>query len=179
VNQIPRRTRDPKESSVTLANQVTPIELEYMDDRVWIKVTDRHLIADDVLSWVARPSCGAIVSFFGVVRDHSDNRPLVTSLTYEMYPEEAVTRLRRVAESAQTRWPTIGGLALLHRSGTLTVGEVSVVVGVSTPHRAQAFEAGEYCIDTLKRTVPVWKLESWSGGTDWSSCAHDIEDVDP
>lgn len=72
----------------------------------------------------------------------------------------------------------IGRIALLHRSGRLAVGEVSVVVVVSTPHRGEAFDAAEYCIDTLKRTVPVWKRETWSGGSDWSDCAHEIEEVD-
>ena len=82
-----------------------------------------------------------------------------------------------MAAAARRRWPAVGRLALLHRVGLLAVGDVSVVVVASTPHRAEAFDAARYCIDTLKRTVPIWKRETWAGGTDWSQCAHDIEDV--
>jgi molybdopterin synthase catalytic subunit len=154
-----------------------PGELQILDDHVWITVTKRRLVVDEVLTWVSRPSCGAIVSFAGTVRDHSDGRPSVTSLEYEIYPEQAVVRLGEVAASAREQWPMIDRLALLHRAGLLAVGEVSVVVAVSTPHRGEAFDAGEYCIDTLKRTVPIWKRETWADGADWSECVHEIEDV--
>ncbi len=65
----------------------------------------------------------------------------------------------------------------MHRIGSLIVGDVSVVVVASTPHREEAFAAARYCIDTLKRTVPIWKRETWAGGSDWSVCSHPIEDV--
>jgi len=61
---------------------------------------------------------------------------------------------------------------MIHRVGRLGVGEVAVVVAVSTPHRAEAFAAAEFCIDTLKQTVPIWKRETWAGGSDWGLCAH-------
>ena len=145
----------------------------------WIEVTDRPLSIDRAVAWVARPDCGAVVTFSGVVRDHSDGRPGVTSLEYEVFAEEAGRRLGEVAASARRRWPSIGRLVLHHRFGRLVVGETSVVVAVSTPHREEAFAAARYCIDTLKHTVPVWKRETWAGGTDWGLCAHDIEDVRP
>ena len=66
---------------------------------------------------------------------------------------------------------------LLHRVGRLEVGEVSVVVTASTPHRAEAFAAAQFCIDTLKHTVPIWKREKWSGGTDWTLCSDDLDTV--
>jgi molybdenum cofactor synthesis domain-containing protein len=105
-------------------------------------VTEQVLAVDDALAWVSRPDCGAIVSFVGTVRDHSEGRPSVTSLEYEIYPEQAVARLGEVAASARGRWPTIGRLAVLHRAGRLQVGEASVLVAVSTPHRA-GLEAGD------------------------------------
>jgi len=145
----------------------------------WIDVADRLPPMEDVLAWATVPSCGAVVTFSGVVRDHSDGRPGVTSLEYEVFPEEAVPRLAGVAVAARRSWPSIGRLALVHRVGRLDVGETSVLVVVSTPHRSEAFDAARYCIDTLKRTVPVWKRETWAGGTDWGLCAHDIEDVAP
>ena len=79
-------------------------------------------------------------------------------------------RLTDVATAARSRWPEIGRLALLHRVGRLEVGEVAVVVAASTPHRAEAFAAAQFCIDTLKHTVPIWKRETWEGGSDWSVC---------
>jgi molybdopterin synthase catalytic subunit len=143
----------------------------------WIEVTEQPLSIDRTVAWATVPRCGAVVTFCGVVRDHSDGRPGVTSLEYEVFAEAAVPRLAEVADSARDRWPSIGRLALLHRAGRLGVGETSVLVVVSTPHREEAFEAAQYCIDTLKRTVPVWKHETWAGGSDWALCAHDIEDV--
>ena len=156
---------------------VSPVELQGDQGPDWIAVTDQVIDVGRALAWTSQPECGAIVSFCGTVRNHSDGRPEVTALEYEVYPEHAVPRLGEVAASARLRWPMIGRLVLVHRVGRLEVGETSVVVVVSTPHRGDAFGAAEYCIDTLKRTVPVWKRETWSGGIDWSSCAHDIEDV--
>jgi molybdopterin synthase catalytic subunit len=126
---------------------------------------------------VSRPECGGIVIFCGTVRDFSDGRPGVTALDYEIYPEHAISRLEKVAGSARQRWPMVGRLTLLHRVGRLEVGQVSVVVAASTPHRAEAFDAARYCIDTLKHTVPIWKRETWAGGTDWSPCSHETQDV--
>ncbi len=147
------------------------------DQQDWIAVSAAPLPVEHALHWVSRPDCGGIVTFCGTVRDFSDGRPGVTALEYEVYPEQAVSRLEQVAGSARQRWPMVGRLALLHRIGRLEVGEVSVVVAVSTPHRAEAFDAARYCIDTLKHTVPIWKRETWAGGTDWSVCSHEAEDV--
>jgi molybdopterin synthase catalytic subunit len=147
------------------------------DIQDWIAVGEETLPTERAVSWASQPANGAIVSFFGTVRDHSPGRSSVTSLQYEIYPDHAIPRLAEVAASARRRWPATGRIALLHRSGRLAVGEISVVVVVATPHRAEAFDVAEYCIDTLKRTVPIWKLETWSGGTDWSACTEDIEDV--
>lgn len=145
--------------------------------RDWIAISDQPLPADQATAWASQPDCGGIVSFCGTVRDHSEGRPGVTGLEYEVYPEQAVPRLEQVAAMARQRWPMTGRLVLLHRIGPLEVGDISVVVVASTPHRAEAFEVARYCIDTLKHTVPIWKKETWSGGTDWTVCDHDIEDV--
>jgi molybdopterin synthase catalytic subunit len=148
-------------------------------ERDWIAVTSDELCIAPTQTWVSEPGCGAIVTFSGTVRDHAPGRVGVTSLEYEVDPEYAIPRLLEVAAAARRRWPEIGRLALHHRMGRLIVGEVSVLVVVSTPHRREAFAAAEYCIDTLKRTVPIWKRETWAGGTDWSTCDHAIEDVAP
>ena len=122
-----------------------------------------------------RPDCGGVVSFVGTVRDHAEGRAGVTSLEYEAYASQVEPRLRAIADEARARWEGIGRVALLHRTGLLALREPSVVVVVSAHHRAEAFEAARYCIDTLKATVPIWKKETWAGGADWAKGAHDVE----
>jgi molybdopterin synthase catalytic subunit len=143
----------------------------------WIAISDTQLPVDAAWRWVGIPECGGIVTFCGTVRDHSDGRAGVTALEYEAYEEHVVPRLTGVATAARDTWPAIGRLALLHRVGRLEVGEVAVVVAVSTPHRAEAFAAAEFCIDTLKHTIPIWKRETWDGGSDWSVCSPDATGV--
>ncbi len=143
----------------------------------WTAITAGVLPVHEVGDWVVQPGCGAFVVFAGTVRDHAEGRPGVVSLTYEAYVEQAEARLRALADEARRKWPDIGRLALLHRVGDLAVGEVSVVVAASTPHRAESFEAARWCIDTLKATLPIWKRETWEEGSDWGTGAQAIEEV--
>jgi molybdopterin synthase catalytic subunit len=143
----------------------------------WVGVTADPLPAHAVTGFVERPDCGGSVIFTGTVRDHAEGRPHVRSLEYEAYEEEVTPRLRAIAAEARSRWPSVGRLVLLHRTGLLEVGEASVVVGASAPHREEAFAAARFCIDTLKATAPIWKRETWEGGEDWSTCAHPVVEV--
>lgn len=143
----------------------------------WIGLTDAVLPAADALAWSVLPGTGAQVVFTGTVRDHAEGRTDVTAVTYEAYEEQVVPRLEALAADVRARWPHTGRIALWHRHGELAVGETSVLVVVSAPHRAEAFEAARYAIDTLKVTLPVWKEESWSGGTDWGTNAAPVEEV--
>ncbi len=143
----------------------------------WVGITADTLPLGAVAVFVERRDCGASVFFTGVVRDHSEGRPGVRSLEYEAYDEEVTPRMAAIAAEARVRWPALGRLALLHRTGVLGVGEASVVVAASAPHRAEAFDAARFCIDTLKATAPIWKRETWEGGTDWSACAHPVSEV--
>jgi molybdopterin synthase catalytic subunit len=118
------------------------------------------------------------VLFTGTVRDHAEGRPGVTALEYEAYEEEVHPRLAAIVAEGRRQWPTLGRLGVLHRVGSLDVGETSVLVVASAPHRAEAFEAARFCIDTLKATVPIWKRETWEGGSDWALCSHPVEEVD-
>lgn len=143
----------------------------------WIGLTPKSLPATEAAEWATTPGSGAVVTFLGVVRDHSEGRPGVTGLTYEAYEEEATVRLVELAGEVRRRWPEVERLALLHRTGALELSEVSVAVVVSSPHRPAAFDAARFAIDTLKETVPVWKHEHWAGGVDWGQCSHDLRPV--
>jgi molybdopterin synthase catalytic subunit len=147
------------------------------DDRTLVGLISNAIPVVEVQAWASRPECGAVVSFLGTVRDHSAGRPGVTHLEYEAYPPVALLRMSQVATSARTRWPAVACLSLLHRVGLMEVGEVSVLSLASSAHRHDAFEAARYCIETIKRSVPIWKRETWSGHTDWSVCTHGLEDV--
>jgi molybdopterin synthase catalytic subunit len=149
------------------------------DGEDWVGLGSDPLPVATALEWAVRPDCGAVVSFSGMVRDHAEGRAGVTSLEYEAYEEEVERRLAAVAAEARRRWPVLGRVALLHRSGRMVVGETSVVVVVSAPHREEAFAAARWCIDTLKVSVPIWKRETWAGGEDWSTCAHPVVEAAP
>ncbi|MEX0663435.1 MAG: molybdenum cofactor biosynthesis protein MoaE [Acidimicrobiia bacterium] len=143
----------------------------------WVALTEEPLPVATATTWAASPGSGAVVTFCGVVRDHSDGRPGVTGLTYEAYESEALRRLTEVVADTRRRWPVVERLALLHRTGDLELSDPSVVVVVSAPHRAEAFEAARFAIDTLKETVPIWKREHWAEGSGWAECAHDVRPV--
>jgi molybdopterin synthase catalytic subunit len=144
----------------------------------WLAVTGEPLDVAGATSFAMHPGCGAVVTFSGTVRDHSAGRPGVTFLEYEAYDEQVLPRLAAVAAAARRRWPMIGRIVLWHRIGRLSVGEISVVVVVSTPSRPEGFAAGRFLIDTVKAAVPIWKRETWEGGSDWSVCDHEIDDLD-
>lgn len=116
---------------------------------------------------VADPAAGAIVLFLGTVRDHSPGRAGVTRLEYEAYAGVVEAKIGEVVAEARDRWPQILRCAAVHRTGSLGVGEVAVCVAVSSPHRRDAFEAGQYLIDELKARAPIWKKEHWPGGAEW------------
>jgi len=132
---------------------------------VRVVLTDAPISVDRVLAEVADDRAGAVVLFLGVVRDNARGRR-VQHLTYEAYETLARREIERIGAAALERWP-ITRVAFAHRTGRLGVGEVSVAIAVSAPHRAEAFDAGRFCIDALKRTVPIWKKEIWDGGAEW------------
>jgi molybdopterin synthase catalytic subunit len=117
---------------------------------------------------VGRPDSGATVLFLGTVRDHSSARSNVTHLEYEVYAELVEPKIREIIEMAAGRWPILS-VVVEHRSGTVSLGEVSVAVAVSTAHREDAFVAARFIIDELKTRAPIWKKEHWPGGSEWSA----------
>jgi molybdopterin synthase catalytic subunit len=114
---------------------------------------------------VSGPGVGGIVTFVGAVRDEARGRR-IRHLEYEAYPGMAERELEKIAAEAARRWPGVR-VAIAHRVGHLEVGELAVVVAAGAPHRAEAFAACRFAIDTLKETVPIWKKEFASDGEYW------------
>lgn len=127
-----------------------------------VRVTAEPLDAAEAVAAVVDPAAGGTCVFLGTVRDHSEAGP-VTGLTYEAWEELALARLEELGEELFARWP-LRRVALWHRSGELGIGEVSVIVACSAPHRAEAFEACRHGIERLKRDVPIWKKEHLAEG---------------
>jgi molybdopterin synthase catalytic subunit len=133
------------------------------DDQTLARITAEPLSVDEALAFIADPSSGGSCIFVGTVRDADANGVVVTGLTYESWNDVAVDRLHEIADRLRDRWP-IRKVALLHRTGDLGVGDASVVVAVSSAHRAEAFEACREGIEQLKHDVPIWKKELLASG---------------
>ena len=128
-----------------------------------IALTHEPIDAAAVLAQVASNDAGAVVLFLGTTREFTRGRQ-TASLDYECYPEMAEKKLAELEAEARRRWPLVGCL-VVHRLGHLALGEASIAIAVSSPHRAVAFEAGQWLIDTIKEVVPIWKCENWADGT--------------
>lgn len=115
---------------------------------------------------VEHPSAGAILTFLGTTRNQTGGRK-VEYLEYEAYEPLAIKQMQRIAAEIRTRWPDVIGIAIVHRVGRLEIGEASIGIAISSPHRATAFAACRYAIDRAKETLPVWKKEVWEGGEEW------------
>ena len=114
--------------------------------------------------WAVRPDCGAVVVFSGTARNHAEGRPDVQVLEDQAYDEQVVPLVEAIVAETRRRWPSTGRLAALHRTGRIAIGESSVLVAASSPHRDDVFHPARFCIDTLKSSVPIWKRETWAGG---------------
>ncbi len=130
-----------------------------------IQLTREPLNRDALVATTTHASIGGIVVFEGVVRDNARGKQ-VRYLEYEAYEEMAEQQIRVIVSEAQQRWG-VERVAVAHRFGRLEIGEASVIIVVASPHRAEAFEACRYIIDTLKKTVPIWKKEVATNGEEW------------
>jgi molybdopterin synthase catalytic subunit len=130
-----------------------------------ISITHERLDRDALVAAVSHPGAGGIVVFEGVVRDNARGKQ-VRYLEYDVYPEMAVQQIREIVAEAERRWG-VERVAVAHRVGRLEIGEASVIIVVASPHRAEAFDACRYIIDTLKATVPIWKKEVATDGEEW------------
>jgi molybdopterin synthase catalytic subunit len=137
------------------------------------RVQEEPIDAREVEALVGDPGAGAVVTFSGTVRDHGRGQS-VALLEYEAYAPAAERMMAQVGEEIAGRWPVIK-VAMVHRIGALPVGEVSVVIAISSAHRDAAFEASRYAIERLKEIVPIWKKEHYDDGAAWLGSEHDYQ----
>jgi molybdopterin synthase catalytic subunit len=130
-----------------------------------VRVTPDVLDPAEAIAAVATPAAGAINVFLGVVRDNNLGRN-VGHLEYEAYPEMAEKVMRELGREAIQRYE-LEKVAILHRTGRLEIGETSLLIAISSGHRAESFEGGHWLVNEIKKRVPVWKKEVWEDGEEW------------
>ena len=128
-----------------------------------ISLTQSPIDPSAILAQVASNDAGAVVLFLGTTREFTKGRQ-TASLDYECYPQMAEAKLAELETQAREKWPLVH-VSIVHRLGRLGLGEASIAIAVSSPHRQAAFEAGKWLIDTIKEDVPIWKQENWADGT--------------
>ena len=136
------------------------------DEQPLVRLVHERIVPHDVVPRLERPEDGAIVIFDGIVRNHSRNRRTLR-LEYEAYEDMALAKLEELASQSREKF-AIRNLAIIHRLGRIEIGESSVLIAVFSAHRAPAFDACRWVIDTLKRTVPIWKKEFFEDGAIWA-----------
>lgn len=134
---------------------------------IQINLSAQSLNIKQCIDWVMDPGCGGIDVFIGTVRNATKGKRVI-KLEFEAYEKMAISEMRKLAGYALQQWP-VQRIAIHHRTGTLKVGEVPVIIAVAAMHRDAAFEACRYLIDTLKKTVPIWKKEFFEDGEVWVS----------
>jgi molybdopterin synthase catalytic subunit len=129
------------------------------------RVINQPIDLQELVRFVTDPEAGAIATFIGTTRNHNDGRKVI-ALDYDGYPEMAEKELARIGAAAHKQWP-ICRMAIVHRLGPVQITESSVMIAVSSGHRAAAFAACRFAIEEIKRTVPIWKKEVFEGGEVW------------
>lgn len=132
-----------------------------------IKITNEILDAAACIVKATDAACGGIAVFIGTVRNQTKEKK-VTRLEYECYESMALKEMKKIADEVIRLW-NVNNIIIHHRTGILPVGDMAVIIAVSSAHRDAAFDACRYTIDTLKKTVPIWKKEVFEGGEEWIS----------
>lgn len=140
-----------------------PLAPEHAD----IRLADSGFDVAAAVSAVSCPSAGGIDVFIGITREQDDStQGTLTALEYHAYPEMALKEMRKLVDQAAAQWP-VQRVVLWHRVGMVPVGDASVLIAISCPHRAEAFDACRFIIDALKQTVPLWKKEHFTQNSRW------------
>lgn len=137
------------------------------------RIQSEELDPRETEALVARADAGAIATFIGTVRDHGRGKT-VTHLEYEAYAPAAELALAQIGDEIRERWG-LEGVAIVHRVGSLAIGEASVIISVASPHRAAAFDACRYAIERIKEIVPIWKKEHYADGAVWLGSEHEYQ----
>ena len=132
-----------------------------------IKLSTEPIRVDQVISSVESAESGAINIFVGTVRNQTKEKK-VLRLEFEAYEKMALNEMTKICDAAVNQWPIIK-ISIVHAIGVLEIGDIPVVIAVSTPHRKASFEACEFVINELKKTVPIWKREFFKDGEVWVS----------
>jgi molybdopterin synthase catalytic subunit len=130
-------------------------------------LTSESIKVGPIRDAVQRSEAGAVLVFEGITRNHHQGRE-VTRLEYEAYPGMAEAEMAKIAEQIRDRWPDVR-VAMAHRIGVVPIGEASVVIATSGPHRDEAYSASRFAIDSLKKSVPIWKKEVYVDGSVWKA----------
>ncbi len=130
-----------------------------------IQISSKPLNVPICYDYVSDHRAGGNALFVGTVRDQTHGKPVV-KLDFEAYKPMAVKEMQKIAETMAERWDALK-ISIHHRTGTLELGDIAVIIAVCTPHRKASFEACQYAIDTLKETVPIWKKEYFEDGAVW------------
>ncbi|KAJ3217281.1 hypothetical protein HDU67_008193 [Dinochytrium kinnereticum] len=137
-----------------------------------VEVTESKIFLEPLVNAVRDDGCGAISTFSGTTRDTFKVDGVVKrvlKLEYEAYKPMAEKELHSIIVQARKTWPELAGIAISHRIGEVGIGEESVIIAVSSPHRRDSLEAVGWLIDELKRTVPIWKKEFYEDGSKWKA----------
>lgn len=131
----------------------------------YFEISKEPINIQQVIDKVVRREAGAITTFIGTVRELTNGKRTLY-LIYEAYEEMAVKKLEQIGREIEEKWPG-AKVAITHAVGKLDITDVAVVIAVSTPHRADAYEANRYAIERIKQIVPIWKKEHWEDGEEW------------
>ena len=135
-------------------------------------ITEEPILPNKFFSFSVNPSCGAAASFMGIVRDHDEGKR-VKKLHYECYSSMAEKMIGKLIAEAYGRWD-IKEIRVLHRIGTLEIGEIAVAIAVSSAHREEAFQGCRFLIESVKQEVPIWKKQIFEDGSqEWVACHHE------
>ncbi len=148
-----------------MLNGVTFFTPDKMKSNISVKITSEKLNLQDCYDFVQDASCGGIALFIGTVRNKTDKKD-VTLLDFSSYKPMAIKEMQKIAEQAIEKF-SIHKIAIHHAEGKLQIGNIPVIIAVSSPHRKAAFDACQFAIDTLKKTVPIWKKEHFTNGEVW------------
>ena len=151
--------------NIVLALYYKKMKKNQLDTGLLIKVVDKDIEIEKNLDFVGSSSAGAINAFLGTVRKETKGEA-VKHLFFEAYEPMAIKEMEKLALEAKKRWNLLS-VVMVHRLGKVEISELAVLIAVSCPHRKASFEACEFLIDNLKKSVPIWKQEHFENGEYW------------